>query len=484
MIEDRLYGVRELYESSPLWLRRAAGAVYCRLPNSLRYGPVYGRMRALLQKTRHLDPAELEALTNRMLQAAIADAYAHVPFYRSAMKERGVEPRHIRRRQDLRLLPLVDKTLVRESGDALRSELHGASQRIYVTTGGSTGEPVGFDLQKGVCRPKEAAMLDHAWSIVGYRRSDRSAIIRGSVLNREGICDEDPIKRSLVLSSYHLTDEYLPRMIDALRRFRPRYIQAYPSSAAILARHLRATGQPPIAGLRALLLSSETLRPDQRRLLQEAFRCRVFSWYGHAERVVYAAECEAGAGYHIYPEYGIFELVDEHGEVLPWEPGVRGEIVGTALWNRVMPLIRYRTYDLATVAGDSPGGPGVVCSCGRPHPRLASVEGRIQEFLIAANGRPISTTALNMHSRVFDQVSEMQFVQELPGEVELHLVPRADFGPADRRAIQREVGQKLGRDTKLRLVLRTAIPTTPSGKRRLVLQQIPVPDVLLGALGH
>jgi phenylacetate-CoA ligase len=477
MIEDRLYGVRELYESSPLWLRRAAGALYCRLPNSLRYGPVYGQMRALLQKTRHLSREELEALTNRMLQRAIADAYAHVPFYRSAMKERGVEPRHIRRRRDLRLLPLVDKTLVRESGAALRSEIHGAGQRIYVTTGGSTGEPVGFDLQAGVCRPKEAAMLDHAWSLVGYRRSDRSAIVRGSVLNREGICDEDPIKRSLVLSSYHLSDQYLPRMITALRRFQPRYLQAYPSSAEILARHLRATGQPPIQDLRALLLSSETLRPDQRQLLQEAFRCRVFSWYGHAERVVFAAECEAGSGYHIYPEYGIFELVDEHGEVLPWEPGVRGEIVGTALWNRAMPLIRYRTYDLATVAADG-------CSCGRPHPRLASVEGRIQEFLIAADGRPISTTALNMHSRVFDQVSEMQFVQQLPGEVELHLVPRAEFGPADRRAILREVGRKLGRETELHLVLRTEIPTTPSGKRRLVLQQIPVPDVLVGALGH
>lgn len=475
MIEDRLYGVRELYESSPLWMRRAAGAIYGRLPHRVRYGPVYGQMRSLLRSTRRQDRAGLEAISQRLLRETIAHAHAHVPLYRSAMRERGVEPRHIRDHRDLRLLPLLDKTLLRESSAALRSEIHGAAERIYVTTGGSTGEPVGFDLQAGVCRPKEAAMLDHAWSIVGYRRTDRCAIVRGSVLNREGICGEDPIKRSLLLSSYHLNDEHLPGMTRRLRQFRPRFIQAYPSSAAILARHILDAGEAPPEGLRALLLSSETLRPDQRRLLSEAFRCRVYSWYGHAERAVFAAECEHGQGYHVYPEYGAVELIDEHGEVLPWEPGVRGEVVGTSLWNRAMPLIRYRTYDIATVAEKD-------CACGRPHPRWASVEGRIQEFLVGSGGRPISTTALNMHSDVFDRVSQMQFRQRTPGVVELHLVTREGFGPRDEGAIRAQVGRKLGRSTQLLLIPCADIPTTLSGKRRLVVQEIPVPDMMRGTL--
>ncbi len=475
MIEDRLYGVRELYESSPLWIRRGAGFCFRRLPMRLRYGSVYGRMRGLLRATRNVGLDELQALEDRLLREAIEHAYHHVPFYRSVMRERGVEPRHLRSRADLQLLPLLDKSTLRDQISALRSQIHGDSERLYVTTGGSTGEPVGFDLQVGVCRSKEAAMLDHAWGMVGYQRSDRGAIVRGSVLNRERICDEDPIKGSLLLSSYHLTDEHVPMMIDRLRGYRPRYIQAYPSAAAILGRQLIESGTPPPEGLRALLLSSETLRPDQRRLLVEAFRCRIYSWYGHAERVVYAAECEQGEGYHVFPEYGSAELVDESGEVLPWESGVQGEIVGTALWNRVMPLIRYRTYDVATVAGDP-------CSCGRPHPRLASIEGRLQEFLIARGGRPISTAALNMHSDVFDRVDHVQFRQREEGRVELHLVARPGYGPTDERAILDQISTKLGPGTVLELVPCREIPPTLAGKRRLVIQELPLGELVAGAL--
>ena len=475
MIEDRLYGIRELYESSPLCVRRGAGLLFRRLPNRLRYGPVYGQMRGLLRATRQIQRDELDAIENALLRDAIASAYAHVPYYRDAMKSRGVEPRHVRSRADLSLLPLLERSTLRDAADALRSEVHGARTRLYVTTGGSTGEPVGFDLEAGVCRSKEAAMLDHAWSIVGFKRSDRGAIVRGSVLGRDRVCDEDPIKGSLLLSSYHLTDAHVPMMIDRLRAYRPRYIQGYPSSVAILARHLLETNTPPPEGLRALLLSSETLRPDQRRLMAEAFRCRVYSWYGHAERVVYAAECEHGEGYHLFPEYGTMELINDVGEVLPWERGVTGEIVGTALWNRAMPLIRYRTNDVATVAYDD-------CPCGRPHPKLASVEGRIQEFLIASGGRPISTAALNMHSDVFDRVGQMQFRQHEDGRVELHIVPRPGFGERDELAIREQVGKKLGTGTELVLCRCVDIPPTRSGKRRLVIQDLPVPEVLAGAL--
>lgn len=475
MIEDRLYGIRELYESSPLWMRKGAGLLFRRLPNRLRYGPVYARMRTLLRATREMRRDELDSIENRLLRDAVASAYANVPFYRDAMKSRGIEPRHVRSRSDLCLLPLLERGTLRDAADALRSEAHGAQRRLYVTTGGSTGDPVGFDLETGVCRSKEAAMLDHAWSIVGYKRSDRSAIVRGSVLGRDRVCDEDPIKGSLLLSSYHLTDAHVPMMVDRLKAYRPRYIQGYPSSVAILARHLLETNTSPPEGLRALLLSSETLRPDQRRLMAEAFRCRVYSWYGHAERVVYAAECEHGDGYHLFPEYGTMELIDEAGNVLPWEKGVTGEIVGTALWNRAMPLIRYRTNDIATVGTDG-------CPCGRPHPKLASVEGRIQEFLIASGGRPISTTALNMHSDVFDRVDQMQFRQHEEGCVELHVVPRHGFGERDELAIREQVGKKFGAGTELVLRRCAEIPPTRSGKRRLVVQDLPVPDILAGAL--
>lgn len=467
MLEDRLYSARRLYESSPAWARQAAGSALRTLPSRIRYGPFYGEMRALFRRHRHADPEDLRALERRLLGQAIEFAYEHVPFYRRAMRSRGVEPRHIRDRHDLRLLPLVDKEDLRRHYSELQSESIRTSDRIYMTTGGSTGEPVGFDLQKGVCRPKEAAMLEHAWSTAGYHPGDRCGIIRGTVLPPGQAWQEDPAKRSLLLSSYHLTPDHLPAMLERLRAFRPRFIQAYPSAAEIVARFMLESKTAPPEGLHAIFAGSETMRPDQRRLIAEAFQCRVFTWYGHAERVVHAAECELNRGFHVYQEYGLMELVDESGAPLPWETGARGEIVGTALWNRAMPLLRYRTYDMASVGATS-------CPCRRPYPLLASVEGRLQEYLLASGNRPISTTALNMHCGVYDHVEQVQFHQRHAGQVALHYVPRAGFSPDDERAIHVELSKKLGGDTQLELVPVREIRPGPNGKRRLVIQEMAI----------
>ena len=55
------------------------------------------------------------------------------------------------------------------------------SARLYMTTGGSTGVPVGFYLQKGISRPKEQAMLEGMWKRAGYFEGARLILIRGHV---------------------------------------------------------------------------------------------------------------------------------------------------------------------------------------------------------------------------------------------------------------------------------------------------------------
>src|SRR5439155_23428659 len=91
---------------------------------------------------------------------------------------------------------------------------------------------------------------------------------------------KDALNGTLVMSSYHLTEDRLPAYVARLRAFSPAYIQAYPSSASIVARHMVDAGEPPIAGVRAILCGSETLFPEQRALIERAFGCRVYSWYG------------------------------------------------------------------------------------------------------------------------------------------------------------------------------------------------------------
>ena len=157
-----------------------------------------------------------------------------------------------------------------------------------MTTGGSTGVPVGFYLQKGVSRAKEQAFLEAMWRRAGYFDGARLAVIRGHVTSSPPVGRSrryDATRDWLMLSSYHLTPERLPEYLDALERFRPDMLHAYPSAALQLAGYLESRVAGDAAAC-AVLCGSERLTIPQKRLLERVFHCRVYRWYGHAERVV------------------------------------------------------------------------------------------------------------------------------------------------------------------------------------------------------
>jgi phenylacetate-CoA ligase len=271
------------------------------------------------------------------------------------------------------------------------------------------------------------------------------------------------------MSSYHLTDDRLSLYISKLREFRPQFLRAYPSSATLLARFMREEAEPPIAGLKAILCASENLYEWQRREIEEAFGCRVFNSYGQSERVCLAGECEHDTRLHIFPQYGITELLDEHGDPVD-EPGRIGEIVATGFLTRAMPLIRYRTTDVAVFAR------GTCEACGRPYELFDRVEGRLQEFIVSGSGRYISMTAINMHSPIFDNVHQFRFRQSVPGKVMLSVVPKTAYSAAtDEARIRSELAPKLGPDIVLDLELVEEIPRTPRGKFRFLDQELPGP---------
>jgi phenylacetate-coenzyme A ligase PaaK-like adenylate-forming protein len=216
-----------------------------------------------------------------------------------------------------------------------------AKQRLYITTGGSSGVPVGFYLHKGVSRPKEQAYLEAQWSRRGYRVGDRVAVIRGGVTSskaRGGISYYDATRNWLILSSYHLTPERLPEYVAALNRFRPQHLHAYPSAALMLARGLEQAGLKLDFPLTSLLCGSEKLTAESQQHLEQFFGARVCHWYGHSERVVLAAQGRTSNHLHFWPTYGFVEFGEANAD------GHR-EIIGTSFHNHVMPLIRYRTGD-------------------------------------------------------------------------------------------------------------------------------------------
>jgi phenylacetate-CoA ligase len=424
--------------------------------------------RRFLDESQRWPAERLNAWQLERLRALVEHASAHVPYYRELFAEIGMEEGDLRGLPELARIPTMSKADLQERAGDLISRAHPEEIRSYSTTGGSTGVPVGFWFDNPQSVTAERAFIAALWSRVGYREGDRTAVLRGEVVSGGAPWELRPRDAQLRVSSYHLTDTLIPRLLERIRRFRPRFIQGYPSSLALVARHMVEHDESPVDGVRALLCGSENLYDWQREQLERAFRCRPFSWYGLSERVVLAGECEHDRALHVFPQYGITELIDAGGRPIE-RPGEVGEIVGTGLTNRSMPLIRYRTQDAAVWAD------GPCPRCGRPYRRLERIEGRLQEFIVAASGRPVSMAAINMHTGVFDNVRQFRFYQDTPGRVVLRVVPAPSFGPADDERIRRELAPKLGSDIELVAIEPVRdIPPGPSGKQRFLDQRLPV----------
>ena len=165
--------------------------------------------------------------------------------------------------------------------------------------------------------------------------------------------------------------------------------------------------------LKGILAISESLYPRQKEIIEKAFECKIISFYGHTEGLIFAGNTPCEEGYLLDPRYGFTEIIN-------------GELVGTGFINKATPLLRYKTGDIASVLDENRKSSDLFSMM-----RLEKVEGRWrQEIIIGKSGSKISITALNMHSAIFKNVERFQFYQNRPGKVELRIVPLSTYSEA------------------------------------------------------
>lgn len=451
-LEDTLYPLLKLYEAVPQPVKSLAGRAYRAIPASLRYGSGYECFQHEARDAEAWDADTIRRYQIKALRDSLTAA-SKAPFYAKQFAECGVDPTKLESLDQLADYPLLTKQDLLQHLEQMVNPEFDAKQRLYITTGGSSGVPVGFYLHKGVSRPKEQAYLEAQWSRRGYRVGDRVAVIRGGVTSSKAdgsISTFDATRDWLILSSYHLTPERLPEYVAALNRFRPQHLHAYPSAALMLARGMEQAGLKLDFKLTSLLCGSEKLTAESQRHLEQFFGARVFHWYGHSERVVLAAQGRNSNHLHFWPTYGFVEFGEADAE------GNR-EIIGTSFHNHVMPLIRYRTGDYCqpTIEGREFDWPSV-----------AAVVGREYEFLISYSGRRISLTAINMHDNIFDDLLAVQFYQERPGEVECRYQTGPQWQKSRLESMRAGLLKKLGDDFMLTLREVTEVKKTSAGKHR------------------
>ncbi len=429
------------------------------------------RLHRILVRSQWFSPAELRSFQDKRLRATIRHAYQDVPYYRELFDRQGIDPRDVEGASDLVRLPLLSKRAARSAGAQLRS---GCAFRYLPkahSTSGTTGEPLEFLLDKD-SNALEFVYYWRHWSWAGYRLGDRFAeLSTNHFLHRPELraapCHWQSWLRRLVLDGGRVSKRDAAVMAAAIRRHRPRYIKGLASTLFFFARCLDEAGIRDIS-FKAAFSTGEVLSEACRALISSTLRCPVLDSYGHMERTAAICQCPEG-GYHVNADYGVLEILDRQ----PTDRAgvVAGRAVGTSLYNRAMPLIRFDIGDIIEVPSEPRS-----CPCGRSLPLVEAIRGRVQDIIVTPEGRYI--TAIFILPEFVTGIGLAQFVQESADKLTILVVPSAGWNPAQQDRLAGYASRLLGpsMQVEIRTVTPTDIATDASGKRKVVISDVPQPE--------
>jgi phenylacetate-CoA ligase len=448
------------YRHAPVWVQELLIWGRSSLRTRLRESSAFEAAVADVDASQWWPEHELREFQRARLHAVVERAAREVPYYRDRYRQLDLDPGALEFPKDIAKLPLISKPEVRAAGRSLMSERK-RGPLFSGSTSGTSGSPLSL-LQDLSAINRENAFIWRQLAWAGLRRGERRAWIRGDMIvpgNQQGLpyWRLDRADNMLMLSSFHLSEASALAYLEALARFDPVLIQAYPSSIGFLAAWMLGTGRTYGGqSLRAVVASSETLSEARRAEIERAFGCRVFDHYGQFERVAAIATCERGR-YHLLTDYSFVEL-------LPADDGLF-ELVGTGFNNLAMPLVRYRCGDLVRPAPASER-----CACGRAFPLIEGIIGRMDDVVKTSDGRSVG----RLH-HIFNGVEgilEAQIRQDRLDAVTILVVPAAGYDGRTENMLLARTRARLGERMAIEIRPVESIPRTRNGKFQLAVCNI------------
>jgi phenylacetate-CoA ligase len=423
----------------------------------------FKKLHKFLEESQWRTKDQLEEYQLNELNKLIQHAYQTVPYYTKLFNQLGLKPKDIQDLKDLQKLPFLTKKIIKKNWNDFISKGYKKRKIEYITTGGSTGEPLGLFVLRGIAQAKHAAFIQTLLDRknLSFRNKHIYLIGRDTVLKYQAF------RRVLILSSFFIEKKMLDFYIKKIRGFNPKFIIAYPSAISILANHMEKNKIDPFPSIKNIICSGETLFEWQRNLIEDIFECRVNECYSLSEQTLFSGTCNNSYLFHFPPEYGVLELVDDNGNSVTSE-GKRGEIVGTGFINYVFPLIRYKSEDIGINTNQK-------CNCGRNYPLLKKIEGRTQEFIVTNSHKIMPITGIyGLVAKSTNNVLLCQFIQEEEGEIILNIVKTENYTKKDGNLILNNFQKNLGNYINLSIHYVNNIPRTKGGKHRFLIQKLPI----------
>jgi phenylacetate-CoA ligase len=319
--------------------------------------------------------AELRRMQFKLLKILVYRLYSFSNFYHDRMVAHGVHPDDITQLEDVMKLPFMVKSDLRDSyPDKIFTAEPEELVRYHVSSG-TTGKPtvVGYtrhDLDIWT------ESLARALTSCGVGRGDVVQVAYGYGLFTGGLglhYGAERIGATVVPASVGNTE----RQIELMQDLRVTAICCTPSYLAHIGETAKKMGISikDDTRLKTAVLGAEPWSEQMRERIEEEMGVKAYNIYGTSELSgPMFTDCAEQAGIHMWGDIALVEIIDpDTGLSVP--DGKQGEMVVTMLQKEALPIIRYRTGDITSV-DHTP------CGCGRTHPRITRLSGRVDDMLI------------------------------------------------------------------------------------------------------
>jgi len=320
---------------------------------------------------------EIKRFQEGKLKIALQYLQAHSPFYKRMFLQNHIDSKQIKKLEDLQQIPFTAKQdLQLHNEDFLCVPRENVID--YITTSGTLSDPVTF------------AMTDADLERLAYNEKisfECAGVKKGDIIQLMTTMD----KRFMAGLAYFLGIRKLGASIirvgngiaelqwDTIGRIQPNVAMLVPSFILKLIKYAEDNGiDYKNSSIKKLVCIGENLREQDFSLnllgqsIKEKWDVELYSTYASTEMATTFAECRYGCGGHHHPELIICEIIDESGNVVP--EGETGELTVTTLGVEGMPLLRFRTGDLACFHTEP-------CQCGRTTMRISPIAGRLNHMI-------------------------------------------------------------------------------------------------------
>jgi phenylacetate-coenzyme A ligase PaaK-like adenylate-forming protein len=367
-------------------------------------------------------PLTAEALARYQvakLNATIAFAFAGSPFYRRRLGDR--EPAPLSTAAEIARLPFTTPDDLRRDPDRFLSVSRDAVERVVtLETSGTTDKPkriffTSYDLEQTL------DFFHHGMSTLVMPGQRVLILMPGQRPGSVGDLLQKALARMEVTGMVHGPLGDPAAAVEVILKERVDCLVGLPAQVMRLARCGPGAAIPP-GRITSVLLSADYVPESIVSALEMIWQCKVYQHYGMTESGYGGGvECAVRNGYHLREADLFYEIVDpQEGRPLP--DGQVGEVVFTTLTRRGMPLIRYRTGDLAAFMPTA-------CPCGSVLRRMQPVRGRIGHNLVMDALCQIALADLDEAIFALAEVMDFQaIVRNTGGQTRLAL--RVDAAPA------------------------------------------------------